>query len=415
MAQLHGYDQQTVPAPADDVDPAVARALKIIQDRLAKDLDVNSLAREVGVSRSILRDRFVEALGDPPIRYWTRLRMRKAAQMIREGKESTANIAYSVGFNSEAAFNRAFKREFGQPPATWKRMTAQQEQELPVTSPAISAVDEKRSCTARDGTRIAYAVTGKGFTLVKSPNWITNIDTDRSNPSYRHWISECSRSRRFVRTDMRGFGQSERNPPAFTFEAMVGDLESVIDDLGCEQCDLLGGAHGAAIAIAYAARHPERVRKLVLINSFAAGWRVRRDPEEMAWRQSLMEMNQREWAFRRSLLGDMFLALYFPIADQDLIDWHNRHFEEFGPAERLLQMIDLAADIDVRDELRKVRAPTLVCHSRQDANAPLSAGRAVAAAIEGARFVELDSPNHILLGNGPAWGAFVTELRAFLG
>jgi len=126
-------------------------------------------------------------------------------------------------------------------------------------------------------------------------------------------------------------------------------------------------------------------------------------------------MNQREWAFRRSLLGDMFLALYFPIADQDLIDWHNRHFEEFGPAERLLQMIDLAADIDVRDELRKVRAPTLVCHSRQDANAPLSAGRAVAAAIEGARFVELDSPNHILLGNGPAWGAFVTELRAFLG
>jgi pimeloyl-ACP methyl ester carboxylesterase/AraC-like DNA-binding protein len=407
-----------VPAAADDIDPAVVRALNIIQDRLAKDLDVNSLARQAGVSRSILRDRFVEALGDPPIRYWTRLRLHKAAQMLRAGKESTANIAYSVGFNSEAAFNRAFKREFGQPPATWRRIAAQEEREMHLNAPAglsAGAVDDKQTCTAKDGTRIAYALTGHGFPLVKSPTWITNIDTDRSNPSYRHWIWECSRSRRFVRTDMRGFGQSERNPSAFTFDAMVGDLESVIDDLGCEQCDLLGGAHGAAIAIAYAARHPERVRKLVLVNSFAAGWRVRQDPEEMAWRLSLMEMNQREWAFRRSLLGDMFLTLYFPTADQELIDWHNRHFEEFGPVERLVQMIELAADIDVRHALANVRAKTLVCHSRQDANAPLSAGRAVAAAIQGARFVELDSPNHILLGNERAWPVFVTELRAFLG
>jgi pimeloyl-ACP methyl ester carboxylesterase len=166
--------------------------------------------------------------------------------------------------------------------------------------------------------------------------------------------------------------------------------------------------------MAYAARHPERVRKMILVNSFAAGWRVRADPEEIAWRNSLMEMNQREWAFRRSLLGEMFLTLYFPTADQELIDWHNRHFDEFGPTERLMQMIELAADIDVRGELSKIGAETLVCHASKDGNAPIAAGRAVAEGISGARFVELDSPNHILLGNEPAWPVFVKEMRRFL-
>ena len=258
-------------------------------------------------------------------------------------------------------------------------------------------------------------MSGSGFPLVKAQNWITNLHTDRTNPSYRHWIAEGSRNNLFVRSDMRGFGISELAPPVFDFESMVADLAAVIDGAGIEQCDLLGVAHGAPIAMAYAARHPERVRKIVLVNSFAAGWRVRANPEEIAWRNSLMEMNQREWAFRRSLLGEMFLTLYFPTADQELIDWHNRHFDEFGPTERLMQMIELAADIDVRDELANIRAKTLVCHSKQDGNAPLLAGHAVADGIADARFVELDSANHILLGNEPAWPLFVREMRAFLG
>jgi pimeloyl-ACP methyl ester carboxylesterase len=284
-----------------------------------------------------------------------------------------------------------------------------------IARPAKESGDEIRACTARDGTKIAYAMSGSGFPLVKAQNWITNLHTDRTNPTYRHWIAEGSRNNLFVRSDMRGFGMSELEPPAFSFESMVGDLAALIDDAGFEQCDLLGVAHGAPIAMAYAARHPERVRKMVLVNSFAAGWRVRADPEEIAWRNSLMEMNQREWAFRRSLLGEMFLTLYFPTADQELIDWHNRHFDELGPVPRLQQMIEVAADIDVRDELATIAAHTLVCHAKQDGNAPLLAGQAVADGIPDARFVELDSANHILLGNEPAWPVFVREMRAFLG
>jgi len=286
----------------------------------------------------------------------------------------------------------------------------------PTGAPAVHplAKDDIRTCQSKDGTKIAYAASGQGFPLVKAPNWITNLETDRTNPSYRHWITELERSNRFVRSDMRGFGLSELEPRVFTFESMVEDVGAVVDDLGVETCDLIGVAHGAPIAMSYAARHPERVRKLILVNSFAGGWRVRGDPEEISWRNSLMEMNKREWAFRRSLLGEMFLTLYFPGADMEVIDWHNKHFPEFGPVPRLEAMIQLAADIDVRDQLKKIRGETLVCHSKQDGNAPLYAGKAVADGIEGARFLELESPNHFLLEFEPAWPVLVREMRAFL-
>ena len=97
------------------------KALSIIHSRYAEELDVEGLAREAGVSRTVLGERFAELLGEPPMRYCARWRMRIAANMLRDGKQNTANIAYSVGFNSEAAFNRAFKREYGEPPATWRR------------------------------------------------------------------------------------------------------------------------------------------------------------------------------------------------------------------------------------------------------------------------------------------------------
>jgi len=103
------------------VDPAVSKALSIIHSRYAEELDVEGIAREVGVSRSVLGDRFTELLGEPPMRYCAKWRMRVASNMLRDGKHNAANIAYAVGFNSEAAFNRAFKREYGEPPATWRR------------------------------------------------------------------------------------------------------------------------------------------------------------------------------------------------------------------------------------------------------------------------------------------------------
>jgi pimeloyl-ACP methyl ester carboxylesterase len=283
------------------------------------------------------------------------------------------------------------------------------------TALSHALLDPIQECRSADGTRIAYAASGEGFPLVKTPNWMTNLSLDAENPVYRHWLEECSRGRRFVRSDMRGFGMSEHDPKRFDFEAMVEDVAALVDAEGFDQVDLLGVSHGAAAAIAYAARNPERVRRLVLVNSFAAGWRVRADADEIAWRESLWEMNSKQMSFRRSALGEMFITLYFPSASNELIEWHNQHLAELGPNEILEPMINLAANIDVRGELAKVRAETLVVHATKDGNAPIAAGRAVAEGIADARFVEIESANHILLGDEPAWPVFVKELRAFLG
>ena len=110
----------------------------------------------------------------------------------------------------------------------------------------------------------------------------------------------------------------------------------------------------------------------------------------------------------------MFITLYFPSASQSLIDWHNQYFSTLGPVPSMERMIEIAAHVDVRDDLARIEAPTLVCHALQDGNAPVAVGRDVADRINNSRFVELDSANHILLGDEPAWPAFTREFRAFL-
>lgn len=102
-------------------DAAVGRTIALIHDRYAEALSLETLAREAGVSKTVLGDRFRHLLGESPMQYCARWRMHVAADMLRHDRQNACSVAYSVGFNSEAAFNRAFKREFGLPPAAWKR------------------------------------------------------------------------------------------------------------------------------------------------------------------------------------------------------------------------------------------------------------------------------------------------------
>ena len=102
-------------------DPFVSRALSLLHGHVARDWTVEDLARDVGLSRSALADRFTRLIGEPPMRYLARWRIQVAAQQLRNSDAPLARIAEQVGYDSEAAFNRAFKRSFGVPPATWRR------------------------------------------------------------------------------------------------------------------------------------------------------------------------------------------------------------------------------------------------------------------------------------------------------
>jgi AraC family transcriptional regulator, alkane utilization regulator len=102
-------------------DRHVGRALALLHGRPAHPWTVDGLAREVALSRSAFAERFVELIGEPPMQYLTRWRLALAAQRLRAGNETVARIAEIIGYESEAAFNRAFKREFGMPPSAWRR------------------------------------------------------------------------------------------------------------------------------------------------------------------------------------------------------------------------------------------------------------------------------------------------------
>ena len=110
-----------------------------------------------------------------------------------------------------------------------------------------------------DGARIAYAVTGEGTPLVRASHWLGNLDFDWQTPVWGPWISGLSERYRLLRYDSRGCGLSDREAEGITIDALVADLECVVDKAGIDRFALLGMSQGGAVSIVYAARHPERV------------------------------------------------------------------------------------------------------------------------------------------------------------
>lgn len=415
MRQLVVDDQLILSAPPVDLDPAVARALKVIQERFAEELDATTLAREAGVSRSVLRDRFVEALGDPPMRYCARWRMHTAAKMLREGGLSTANVGYAVGFSSEAAFNRAFKREFGQPPATWKRVADEQSRSGALrTSRRALPPQEVRFCTARDGTRLAWSAVGNGPPLIKTANWLNHIEFDWQSPLWRHWLSELTNGRTLIRYDERGNGLSDWDSPDLSFEAFVDDLESVVEASGVDQFDLLGISQGAAVAIAYSLRHPERVRRLIIYGGYARGWAKRLKGADLQRREALVTLTETGWGADNPAYRQLFTSLYVPDATTEQMEWFNDLQRISTSPPNAVRLQRVLSEIDVSDMLPKVKVPTMVAHARDDQVVPFSQGEELAATIPGAVFVALEGRNHILLETEPAWRMFTKALERFV-
>ncbi len=128
-----------------------------------------------------------------------------------------------------------------------------------------------RFCKSRDGTRIAVATTGSGPPLLRTAHWLSHAEHDARSPVWTHWLEELSRNHTFIRYDPRGTGLSDRSPPRMIFEAWIDDLEAVVEAKGLKQFSLFGMSQGGAIAIAYAARHPEKVSRLVLFGAYGRG------------------------------------------------------------------------------------------------------------------------------------------------
>ena len=285
-----------------------------------------------------------------------------------------------------------------------------------VAREAPRAEQHIRFCTTADGVHVAYATIGEGPPLVKAANWLSHLEFDWRSPVWRHWTEELSRDHMFVKYDERGSGLSDWDVADFSFESWVGDLESVIDAVGLARVPLLGISQGGAVAISYAVRHPERVSHLILYGCYAQGWGRRAGAEaNIEERDALITLTRHGWGRDNPSYRQVFTSTFMPEATPEQAHWFNDLQRISTSAENAARLMQVTRDIDVTDLLPQVQTPTLVLHARGDERSPFDQGRLLAASIPSARFVPLDSRNHILLEHEPAWRAFLGEVRRFLG
>ncbi|HSJ07642.1 MAG TPA: alpha/beta fold hydrolase [Longimicrobiales bacterium] len=272
-----------------------------------------------------------------------------------------------------------------------------------------------RFCVAPDGVRLAYATSGTGPALVKPANWLTHLEHDWDSPVWRHWLEALSGSHTLVRYDERGNGLSDRDVDDLSFDAWVSDLETVVDAAGLDRFPLLGMSQGCAVAVAYAARYPARVTGLVLYGGFAVGRLQRaRSPEERAEAEMVIRLMPHGWARDNPAFRQFFASVFLPEGTPEQMRWFSDLQRVTTSPDNAVRLRTTAGNIDVRDDARRVRAPTLVLHATGDAAVPFDEGRRLAALIPGARFVPLEGRNHILLASEPAWQRFVEETTGFL-
>jgi pimeloyl-ACP methyl ester carboxylesterase/DNA-binding CsgD family transcriptional regulator len=273
---------------------------------------------------------------------------------------------------------------------------------------------EIRFCTASDGARLAWARHGNGPTLVKASNWLTHLEYDWESPVWRHWLTGLGAQNTLVRYDDRGCGLSDRNPGALSLDRWVQDLETIVDAAGLDRFALLGLSGGSLTAVAYAARHPDRVERLVIYGGYGRG-RARRDDRHRARLDALMSVIASGWKDPDPSFRRLFTMQFLPEGTPEQMTWFDELQRRTVEPETAIALTRARSTIDVSDLATSVTVDTLVAHGTGDRVVPFEEGRDLAGRLPHARLLPLESINHILLADEPAWASFITNLRAFVG
>ncbi|MEL7592383.1 MAG: alpha/beta fold hydrolase [Anaerolineaceae bacterium] len=269
--------------------------------------------------------------------------------------------------------------------------------------------------TSFDETRLALAIAGKGPPLVKVANYMSHVGYDWDSPVWIHWLEELSRDHTLIYYDERGSGLSDWNVEDISFEAWIRDLEVVVNAIGLQRFPLFAMSQAGAVAVAYAARHPDRVSRLILHGAYARGWLKRGLNEEQIEEERLMISLMRVgWGRENPAFRQVFAMQLFPDAPIEQIRALEEQMRISVSPKNAVRMESEMHRIDVRYLAPQIIAPTLILHSRDDEAVPFEEGRLLASLIPKAQFVTLESKNHLLIEQEAAWPKFVAAIRGFL-
>lgn len=282
-----------------------------------------------------------------------------------------------------------------------------------MASGSVSSVQDIRFCRSADGTGIAYAVHGSGPPLLIDACWLSHLQFDWQSPVWRHYLVELGRFATVIRFDERGHGLSDRDVTDHSLAARIADLEAVADHAGLDRFALLAMAQGGPVSIEYAARHPARLTRLMFYGSYACAM-ANATPEEVELDAAFSAIIKVGWERPTPEFRRVFTSLMIPGATEEQMRWLDELQRMSVTADTAVLAREQRKLADTRHLLAELDLPTLVLHCRGDHMNGFDEGRFLASQIAGARLVALESDNHILLEDEPAWPVFVREVADFM-
>ena len=279
-------------------------------------------------------------------------------------------------------------------------------------SPA-QATQRIRFCHSADSTRLGYATTGHGYPLLRAGHWITHLEHDWQSPLWHPFLERLNEHFELTRYDQRGNGLSDWAVDDFSLDRCVEDMEAVVAAAELDRFALYGTSQGGPIAVAYAAKYPDRVSHLILHGGYVKGRLQRGTAEERENSDAWITLIRNVWG-RPGPFQQAFASMFIPEGSREQIDCLKDLQEKTTSPETAAKLRLHTDSFDVSDMLDKIDVPTLVMHARGDGVQPLDQGLQLASGIKNAEFVMLESSNHTLLEGEPAWEVFFSELQRFI-
>ena len=278
----------------------------------------------------------------------------------------------------------------------------------------VTPRQDVRFCRSVDEVTIAYAVHGSGPPLVIDSCWLSHLQYDWESPVWRHYLTELGKIATVIRFDERGHGLSDRDVTDHSLELRLADLEAVVDDVGVERFALLAMAQGGPVTIEYAARHAERVDRLVFYGSYAGVDAVQTSKQDRLLDETFTNLIRVGWEQPTPEFRRVFTYQMIPGATEEQMGWLDELQRRAVSAEVAVEARRQRGRANASHLLSRLDVPTLVLHSLGDRMNPFGYSRHLASEIPGARLVALESENHIVLEDEPAWPVFLREVTDFL-
>ena len=275
------------------------------------------------------------------------------------------------------------------------------------------AHQDVRFCRAPDGTRIAYAVHGSGPPLVITTCWLSHLQHDWQSPVWRHFLTDLGRVATVIRYDERGHGLSDRDSEDFSLEARIGDLAAVVEHSAVDRFAVMAMSQGGPVAIRYVADHADRVSRMIFYGSYAAAMP---DPsaEDLEMQEAIDRIIKVGWSRPTAEFRRVFTTMMIPGATEEQMAWLDELQRVAVTADTLFRARQQRVLADATGDLGRLGMPTLILHSVGDRMNDFEYARTLASGISDARLVPLESSNHIVLEDEPAWSVFVDEVTRFL-